>query len=118
MPCWIEHYSAAVPGEPEPAAVPSSILPPQPSITVASARPHTLMLQGCSLGAPTQSRTGRSLASYEYKSEPAGRRRHLGFVIDYQADPSFPVDGDRAQGDVYGYAACCSRRCSSGGSTS
>jgi hypothetical protein len=45
------------------------------------------------------------LAQYRYKTEPAGGRRHLGFIIDDQPDPSPAVEADRTHVDLYGYTS-------------
>jgi hypothetical protein len=45
------------------------------------------------------------LARYRYKTEPVDARRHLGFIIDDQPDPSPAVDGDRTHVDLYGYSS-------------
>ncbi len=45
------------------------------------------------------------LAEYRYKAEPANAKRHLGFIIDDQPDPSPAVQGDRTHVDQYGYTS-------------
>jgi hypothetical protein len=45
------------------------------------------------------------LARYRYKTELASARRHLGFIIDDQPDPSPAVEGDRTHVDLYGYTS-------------
>ncbi len=45
------------------------------------------------------------LAEYRYKAEPASARRHLGFIIDDQPDPSPAVQADRTHVDEYGYTS-------------
>jgi hypothetical protein len=44
------------------------------------------------------------LATYRYKREPEGARRHLGFIIDDQPATSPAVDAQREHVDLYGYA--------------
>ena len=45
------------------------------------------------------------LATYRYKTEPNGDKKHLGFIIDDQADPSPAVQSDRTHVDEYGYTS-------------
>ena len=45
------------------------------------------------------------LATYRYKTEPNGEKKHLGFIIDDQPDPSPAVQSDRTHVDEYGYTS-------------
>lgn len=45
------------------------------------------------------------LATYEYRDPALAGRRHLGFIIEDQRDPSFAVESSRARVDVYGYTS-------------
>jgi hypothetical protein len=45
------------------------------------------------------------LATYRYKSEAAGQKKHLGFIIDDQPTASHAVQQDRTHVDEYGYAS-------------
>jgi len=45
------------------------------------------------------------LATYRYKTESAGAKRHLGFIIDDQPATSPAVAGDQTHVDEYGYAS-------------
>jgi hypothetical protein len=45
------------------------------------------------------------LATYRYKTEPANDKKHLGFIIDDQPDPSPAVQTDRTRVDEYGYTS-------------
>lgn len=45
------------------------------------------------------------LATYRYKSETGGHKRHLGFIIDDQPASSPAVQADRTHVDEYGYTS-------------
>jgi hypothetical protein len=45
------------------------------------------------------------LARYRYTTESPDARRHLGFIIDDQPDPSPAIDADRTHVDLYGYSS-------------
>lgn len=45
------------------------------------------------------------LATYRYKTEPDKDKKHLGFIIDDQPDPSPAVQSDRTHVDEYGYTS-------------
>ncbi len=46
-----------------------------------------------------------SLATYRYKNEPEGQKRHLGFIIDDKPTSSPAVAGDQTHVDEYGYTS-------------
>jgi hypothetical protein len=45
------------------------------------------------------------LATYRYKTEASGDKRHLGFIIDDQPQTSPAVAGDQTHVDQYGYTS-------------
>jgi hypothetical protein len=45
------------------------------------------------------------LATYRYKAEPDGHKKHLGFIIDDQPGSSPAIAGDGTHVDEYGYAS-------------
>ncbi len=45
------------------------------------------------------------LATYRYKTEPTGDKRHLGFIIDDQPATSPAVASDATHVDLYGYTS-------------
>ena len=44
------------------------------------------------------------LTTYQYKAEPAGARRRLGFIID-DTRSAYPINADGASVDLYGYVS-------------